>query len=375
MNFRAVQIVASLDPRHGGPSRSVVMLARAQARVRSPVALASLGAAPDGFAKTPGLYVHWARPDRPKRLASSHDLADFLKRHNFDAIHHHGLWLRPLHYAHQQAQRALVPLVVSPRGMMSAWAWNHRRWRKSFAEYFVHPNALTNAAGWHATSDAEAAEIRALGFRQPICVAPNGVDLPSPEQLATARDHWLSVVPSARERPIALFHSRLHSKKRLIELIDLWVSLPASDWQLVIVGIPGEFTVEQINDYVLRVIGQDRVLVVDGTYQPPPYAIASLFLLPSHSENFGLVIAESLAAGVPALVTDSTPWEGLNQNGAGWCVPWGQYGAALRTALREDAAHLRSRGQTGREWVGRSFVWDECARRLLDFYASVQPIA
>ncbi len=58
--------------------------------------------------------------------------------------------------------------------MMSGWAWRHRRWRKYLAEHLIHPGAFARAAGWHATSPEEANDIRALGFQQPVCVAPNG---------------------------------------------------------------------------------------------------------------------------------------------------------------------------------------------------------
>ncbi|MEZ5591148.1 MAG: glycosyltransferase [Gammaproteobacteria bacterium] len=45
---------------------------------------------------------------------------------------------------------------------------------------------------------------------------------------------------------------------------------------------------------------------------------ADLFVLPSFSENFGVVIAEALAHGVPVITTRGTPWKGLLQHGCGW---------------------------------------------------------
>lgn len=109
-----------------------------------------------------------------------------------------------------------------------------------------------------------------------------------------------------------------------------------------------------------------------GPGRPAPYAIASLFLLPSHSENFGLSIAEALANGVPAVVTDTTPWSALNKNGAGWCVPWADFGAAIRTATSEGLDSLRRRGSVGSEWVLREYSWDKAAQRLSEFYAGLR---
>ena len=91
-------------------------------------------------------------------------------------------------------------------------------------------------------------------------------------------------------------------------------------------------------------------------------------MLPSHSENFGLVVAEALAAGVPALVTDGTPWRGLAEHGSGWCVPWAEYPAALGTALATDAAELTAMGARARAWMAQDFSWAQAAGRLRKFY-------
>ncbi|MBI2498474.1 MAG: glycosyltransferase, partial [Opitutae bacterium] len=77
--------------------------------------------------------------------------------------------------------------------------------------------------------------------------------------------------------------------------------------------------------------------------------------------------AEALAAGVPALVTDTTPWTGLAANQCGWCVPWADYGATLTTALAAGAAGLGPMGRCGREWVARDFSWERAARLLGEF--------
>jgi glycosyltransferase involved in cell wall biosynthesis len=127
-----------------------------------------------------------------------------------------------------------------------------------------------------------------------------------------------------------------------------------------------------IDDYVLRSGNAGRVRAYDGAGRPAPYAIASLFILASHGENFGLSIAEALANGVPALVTDTTPWSGLNATGAGWCVPWSKFEEAIRSATSESQDSLRKRGSIGREWVLREFSWGKSARILSNFYAGLR---
>jgi glycosyltransferase involved in cell wall biosynthesis len=208
-----------------------------------------------------------------------------------------------------------------------------------------------------------------------VCVAPNGVSAPTTEEAEAARAHWHSVVPASKEKPVALFYSRFHRKKRLIEMVDAWLEMAPEDWLLLIVGIPEDYTPSMIENYVHRSGNAGRVRVYDGAGHPAPYSVASLFLLPSHGENFGLSIAEALASGVPAIVTDTTPWSGLNSTGAGWCVPWPEFTSALRAATSEAPELLAERGAIGRKWVLREYSWERSASLLMEFYGSLGAVA
>jgi len=372
--MRLSHIVPSLEDRHGGPSKSVRALANALAARGDPVELLTTVATglPVSPADGEPATIRAFPRVTPRWLARSPELRRHLLAGDPECIHHHSLWLLTLHYAHQAARRHDVPLVISPRGMLSGWAYRHHRGRKLLAGLFVHPGALAGAAGWHATSPEEADDIRALGFTQPVCVSPNGVNLPSGDELAAARTAWQELCPATRSRPVALFYSRFHRKKRLRELIARWLAVPRGDWLLLIAGVPEEYTATEIAAWLAAAGAGEKIAVFDGAGRPPPYGVASLFVLPSHSENFGLVIAEALAAGVPALVTDTTPWRGLATHGGGWCVPWEQFDRALASALATPLAGLGAQGDRGRAWVAREFSWDRDAGLLQNFYRQLQ---
>jgi glycosyltransferase involved in cell wall biosynthesis len=370
--MRIAQIVPSLEERHGGPSKSVRAIATALSQTGNTVELLTTAPVPADPETTETLTVETFRRDWPQGICPSRGLRERLAASEADVVHHHGLWLRTLHYAHRCAQRRSVPLVVSPRGMMSAWSWKHHSYRKKFANRIIHPGALEAITGWHATSREEADEIAALGFKQPACIAPNGVATPGPEALATSGDYWRKVCPQVATQRVALFYSRFHEKKRVIELIDLWLERAPRDWLLVLVGLPQTYSVHMLERYIMRNSGTGRIRVFDGTGKPPPYAVASLFLLPSHSENFGLVIADAMAHGLPTLVTDTTPWRGLNDTGGGACVPWPEFGPALVDFTAESRQKLRARGMLARAWVLREFSWETSARLLADFYESLK---
>lgn len=370
--MKITQVIANLDPRNGGPSVSVPRLSRALAERGHTVYLCSL-AQQQGVVEREQNFTQLSFAHAwPARLSRSPTFAEHLKSASHDVIHSGGLWLRTLHYAHQAACAQGIPHVISPRGMMSPWAWRHHRLRKAAASLILHPGALSGASGFHATSEAEAEDIRALGFKQPVCVAPNGIDAPDPVAEDKARIYWLRACPEIMGRPVALFHSRFHCKKRVLELIDLWTAEDRGDWVLLMVGVPEQYTVEDLRDYVIRSGGAHSVLIADGSSTPAPYPIASLFLLPSLSENFGMVVAEALAHGVPVLVTDSTPWAEVNQTDFGWCGPWGQYAAALKASLALGPTLLRKRGLGAREWVCERYSWNRTAARLADFYSSLK---
>jgi glycosyltransferase involved in cell wall biosynthesis len=366
--MRCCEIVPSLEEKHGGPSKSVLSLSRALGVNGASVSLFATHPTTKETRSEPGLSINIFRRGRPDSFCPSSELRTALKLSAFDVVHHHSLWLRTLHYANGYAKGAGVPLVISPRGMMSEWAWNYHGWKKRFARQFIHPGAFKNAAGWHATSAEEAAEIRTHGFHQPICVAPNGVSKPSQAHTDAARAYWEVACPDTTRRPTALFYSRFHRKKRVLELIDLWLARAPDDWLLLMVGLPGDYTAHQLEAYVLRASGGNRIRIYDGEGLPPPYPVASLFVLPSHTENFGLVIAEAMAYGLPAVVTDSTPWSAVNTASIGWCVPWEQYSESLKSALSESPDQLKERGARASRWVLENYSWDQSARTLADFY-------
>jgi len=370
--MRLCQIVPSLEERHGGPSKSVDALAHALAQLGQDVDLLATHPTIPARHAEGRLDVRIFRRDRPQAFCPSAGLRHHLASLAPDIVHHHSLWLRTLRYAHRRAAAARVPLVIAPRGMMSDWAWNHHRLRKQLARHLLHPGAFEAAAGWHATSPAEAAEIRARGFAQPVCVAPNGVTPPTDAERAAALAYWRQACPDVTRRRTAVFYSRFHRKKRVLELIDLWLKVAPPDWLLLLVGLSEEYTAAQLDTYVLRASGGGRVHVFDGEGRPAPYAAASLFLLPSHNENFGLVVAEAMANGLPALVTDTTPWDILNSADAGWCVPWEDYPAALHAALAEEPAALAARGTRARTRAAEDFSWATSARLLLPFYEELR---
>ncbi len=375
--FDVIHVTPSLDPAHGGPSRTVPALAAAQAALGARTALVCAGSAPADFStRYPGVVLRsfplTAGPlGRVFRFSAG--LSGWLAsaEARAGAIHAHGVWLRPLHHARRAAGRQAAPLVLAPRGMLEPWARAHHAWKKRLAAGLVHPGALTAVSGWHATSEQEAGHLRALSTA-PALVAPNGIDAPAPAEAPPARAAWLDAYPELAGRRVALFYGRFHRKKRVAELVSLWRAADRPGWTLLVAGLEGEVTIADLRALAATGAADAPVVVADGAPLPPPYALAELFLLPSHSENFGQAVAEALAWSVPALVTDTLPWAGLAQAGAGESAAWADWPAALNRQLAcPPLTHARC-GAAGRAWMEADFTWAAPARRLLAFYTELR---
>jgi glycosyltransferase involved in cell wall biosynthesis len=274
-------------------------------------------------------------------------------------LHGHSLWRMPNVYVGRVARKTAARLVVSPHGALAGWALKRRRYRKEIFRALLQGPALQAAACFHATSEAEYEDIRRAGFAQPICILRHGVDLPTLER-----------APGARKR--LLFLGRVNSRKGVNVLLEAWRAVESEflDWDLEIVG-PGD---EEggLEDFAAR-IGIRRVSFrgpLCGAQKDQAFQEAGLFVLPSPSENFGLAIAESLAAGIPVIVTRGTPWREVETRKAGWWIDCGvpSLESALRDALSRPPLELQAMGQAGRAWMASDFSWEDVARQWQETY-------
>jgi glycosyltransferase involved in cell wall biosynthesis len=109
---------------------------------------------------------------------------------------------------------------------------------------------------------------------------------------------------------------------------------------------------------------------VAGEKKKSTFFDAELFVLPTHSENFGIVVAEALAHGLPVVTTTGAPWSRLPELGCGWWVDVGvdEIAAALRQATSFDTETLRAMGARGHEWVRAEFGWERVAKEFVTKY-------
>lgn len=165
-------------------------------------------------------------------------LVQVLKRKQYDLLHLHGLWTY-MSYAALKVIGKTQPLVVSPHGMLDAWALANSAKRKRFIGSLYEKRMLGTAACLHALCAQEANAICAYGYHGPIAVVPNGIELPK-LFAKRAKPSWRDRLPD--EAKVLLFLGRVHPKKGLTALIEAFGSLSGQEttvnpWHLVIMRL------------------------------------------------------------------------------------------------------------------------------------------
>jgi len=381
--LRVVQTIASLRRGGGGPSRTVTALCRELGRLGIQVELISqfvTGSAADNYLLPPADLVtttlvsayrlplvgkSWSRSFR----AVLHKRCEHEQSR---LIHDNGLWLPTNHSAAVVARKLGIPLIISTHGMLEPWALNHRAWKKQLAWRFYQQCDLRTARVLHATAPHEAESLRRHGLRQPIAVIPNGVELPELTETAQVSRSGQIAVDVASARRTALFLGRIHPVKGLLALVDAWGIVRPAGWRMVIAG-PDEGGHRAVVEARLSANGLTEQFTfvgpIDGPEKAALYRSAALFVLPTFSENFGVVVAEALAHGLPVITTHGAPWADLPVHDCGWWIPIGvaPLAEALRAAMALSDTDRADMGARGLAYV-RRYDWAAIAEDMAAVY-------
>ena len=361
-----IQTVAGLAEATGGPARTIVALSEALAERGVTVDLLAGGV--DPMLPDPALVTTRMVTQR-RQFAAAIATARDARPGLATIVHDNGIW-SPVNFTVTTAARRLgLPYVITPHGMLEPWAMAYHKVRKQVAWALYQRRELTRAVALVATAEAERKAVRRLFPRAPIAVIPNGVRVPVPTAVP---------LKAAGDPATLLFMSRVHPKKNLPGLLRAWAQLCAdpalAHWTLTIAG-PDEGGHAAVVKALADRLGIAARVVFAGPVaegdKAAVFTASDLFVLPSFSENFGIVVTEALAHGVPVVATLGSPWAELPERGCGWWVA--PEPDALAGALSE-AMHLapgqrRVMGERGRAWVERAFGWDGIAAQTRDLYS------
>lgn len=253
------------------------------------------------------------------------------------------------------------PVVWSPRGALQRWEGSSRVVHKWVWESICQKLAPRNNLVLHVTSQAEADQSLKRFPRLQAVLIRNGVDVPQ------------NLRRSASNGELRLLYlGRLHPIKGVESLLEACgiVGGLSPDWHLYIAGTGSPSYVDFLKSKVQELGLSKQVEFVGEVFEDNKEALfaqSDVVLVPSHIENFGIVVAESLAHAVPVIASKGTPWIGLETNRCGLWVDNDR--ESLATAIRKiRTLPLQEMGLRGREWMEKDFSWESVSGEMLAVY-------
>lgn len=378
--MRILHVVPTYLPatRYGGPIFAVHGLCRALAARGHKVTVFTTNVDGPNESDVPiatpierdGVQVRYFRSQHLRRLFWAPEMGRALERHapEYDLLQLHSVFLWPTAKAASVARRLGLPYVITPHGMLRPELIRLKsRLSKTVWLRLVERQNLERAAAIHVTTSGERIDLERLGYRLPrVFVVPFGIDDSAP---ASTRDPSPAVREATRRRPLVVSVGRVNWKKGLDRLVIAMKHVPGAF--LAIAGNDDGGELERLHKLVRAEGLTGRVQFtgpVLGSDKAELFAAGDVFVLPSHSENLGIVVLEALAAGMPVVVTPNVGLASDVQECGAGLVSEGEperLGRAINRLLQDS--RLRSEmGARGRRMVAERFNWDSIARRMED---------
>ena len=378
--MKVLHVIPSVGPKRGGPSVAAPAMCRALASYGVACDLVATNDDGNGILKVPvgewtthaGARMLFFRR-RGNALPAIREFqigAGFAgwfssNGRNYDLIHVHALFSYLSTMAMCLARRAEIPYVLRPLGQLETYSLRRRALKKQLFLRLWDGANIRGAAAIHLTSQREL-DVSWIPGPAARWVVPLGVNLPP-----------ASAAPGPEPRPPQiLFLSRWHAKKRIGILIEALAMLKDQPWHLTLAGAGDSGPAKTIMDDLDRAGIAERTSLpgfLAGEAKSSALRAADLFVLPSASENFGIAVAEALAAGVPVVITRHVALAPeVEAAAAGWICgdSSAELTAALRSALR-DPDERRQRGENARKLAEESFSWESAACKLASLYRTV----
>jgi glycosyltransferase involved in cell wall biosynthesis len=370
VSISIIHIAADLNLRFGGPSVSIIGLINALRKFNFNLFLLS-----QSHSKESGGTVTSKAIKRKILFSKSHLIlfsgillkyqAIKILSKNKAIIHSHGLWHPCNFWAGYLAKKYSCPHIIHPRGMLEPWAFQYKKWKKVLAMFLFQKKYLHLASVIVATSSQEYKNLRLMGFKNPIAIIPNGIDVKKTFTRKVLHNN------TKRER-VALFISRIHEKKGLLNLIYAWSKIDRKDWKLLIAGPDDNNFSKIFLELAVNLGVKDSITYLGEVYGEKKenlYKNSDLFILPTFSENFGIVIAEALSFGLPVITTKKAPWRDLQKYKCGWWIDIGvnPLFKSINNAISLTDKERFIMGLNGQEYI-RKYNWENSAKITNDMY-------
>ena len=261
-----------------------------------------------------------------------------------------------------------IPMVYSPHGMLEPWIIKRNYWTKKLPALLLYQRRAIAAADMvHATAESEKGNLLKLGYIGNVEVVPNCVDVEN-----------IEIKKSWERKKNILFLSRIHVKKGIHFLIEAVAMLKEqlNGYRIIIAGEGEKRYIEELKTLAKSKGVDEMISFVGGAFGDDKwqrFKDADIFVLPTYSENFGIVVTEALACGTPVITTKGTPWQELEACKCGW---WTKIGTAptaeaLKQFLSKTEKDLEQMGRNGRKLVEEKYSVEAIAESMKALYDGV----
>lgn len=360
--MKIIHFIPSIDRSSGGTASYMQLLANELGKLVQLFIITSPSQNPLPINNAQKIFIpsHWTQKNTMKK-----EWIKLLNNIHPDIVHINCCWLPQCAWAQKWAQELGYKVILTPHGMLEPWIIKRHYWtRKLPALLLYQKDAIKNANYLHATAESEKINLLKLGYNHNIEVIANGIDVNSIQ----IKLNW------KRNKKI-LFLSRIHVKKGIEILLEALSEL-RDKLQGYTIYIAGEGDTNYINQLrekaeILKI--NDLISFCGGVYGENKWKLfqqADLFILPSYSENFGIVVAEALASGVPVITTKGTPWEELETEHCGWWIEIGTQSTknAINKFLELSTYELKLMGENGRKLIERKYSSKKMAEDMTNLY-------
>ncbi len=393
--MRIAFITASVSRKAGGLFESVRRLAQSMEREAAYVEVFTLEDADTGADRScwEPVPISAFRVRGAWQFGFAPRLTTALVKSEASLLMSHGIWMYPSTVAHGWHKKTGRPYIVHPHGMLDRWAVRNSAWKKRLAWAFYERAHLREAACIRALCQSEADSIRAYGLKNPICVVPNGIDLPNEDHGPRTTDHGLSTGLKADGRKVLLYLGRIHPKKGLLNLIEAWGRISreqrakTEEWVLAIAGWDQGGHEAELKNLATQLkiswtdVREERFensqlstfnsqLVFPGPQFGDDKAAwhrdCDAFILPSFSEGLPMAVLEAWAYAKPVLMTPQCNLpEGFAADAAIRIEPRAESIArGLQELFSAPSAVLQALGIKGRALVAERFAWPKIATEM-----------
>jgi glycosyltransferase involved in cell wall biosynthesis len=373
---------------YGGPVRTIPMLCEGLVRAGSQVTVfttnanglgQSLSVPTDHSVNMDGVEVYYFARSRLARLVPYYSTAlgkacqMYMK--DFDVAYLCTTWTYPMFAGARAARRASIPYVVNPMGSFMTHALREKWLKKRLYYWLVERHLVNHAAAIRCTSLMEKEQLKRLSLQPQSVVIPEVLDLavfsnlPSRGRLRSS----LGLPPQAR---LSIFVGRLAPEKRLELTVEAFarVAEQVPEAHLAVIGPEaGSGQALRLRVETLGVEKQVHFLgLLTGDWLLQAYADADLLVQLSAHENFGMVIVEAMASGLPVLVSDRVGLaEDVGRAGTGCVISSRVDEIAQKWHWMLSTPDVEQMGVRGRQLVQQRFSMDVVATQMLDLLSRV----